>query len=237
MRIDEVEAAIQYLKSHRLAHSLEELDGCACILDLEQFVHRAGRLTRTLQNPTIQATGQQVNVGAMRHEAAAAVLMMTAERHLPSGERHEYDSILPDQTPYLAQETLLVGDMLDHVVAHHHVEPCRALLHLEEVLADEAALQSLRFETLLGSHDVVRVDVNTRHLASACCYGCQVAAHAATYLQYTRPFVQGVVLFDVGDKVLLARPRQFVEILLSCDTSYWHYLIFAAKIRRKTEYL
>ena len=167
--------------------------------------------------------------------------MVTTERHLPSGERHEYHPIPFDQTTYLAQKVLLVENVLNHVVAHHHVEnslPCRtvwrgAFLHLEEVLADEKTLQPLSGKTILGSDNIVRCQIDTRHLASACSNGGKIAAYAATHLQYTQPRHKLPMLLDIGNKELLTRSRQLVEILLSCNTSYRHCLFLRQRYAEK----
>ena len=142
----------------------------------------------------------------MGDKPVPAVLMMSAEGHLPSRERHEHDTIGADEAPDLLQEGYLVGDMFNHVVAYHQVEGLFGLFHLEEVQTDKLSRKPLGRETFFRCNDIIGIQIDARHIASTGCYGGKIATHTTTDLQDTQPGLQGDVLIDKGDEELLTRP-------------------------------
>ena len=90
-----------------------------------------------------------------------AYLLVPAKGHLPSGERHENDTLGSCVFAKIAQEQTLVADMFQNVVADDKVESVLPFSECENIRSDEFARRAQLTETLLRYLDARRRHIHT----------------------------------------------------------------------------
>lgn len=179
---------------------------------------------KAFKHPFIQAAWQQVQVGPMGNRPTPTILMMTAERHLPSGKRNEKNASRLGKTTHVLQETDFVADVLDDIMADNHIEENFRHFHFKEVQRGERAVQTLLLETGFGNVGIAFEQIDADNITTAFGKWCQIAAHAASDFQNTNAFSQRAAhIFYVREEILLACFDQLVKILLLCNTPNRHF--------------
>ena len=223
--IDEPQFAVDDSSPAFTCQTFKHLDSHPRRFDVHHLVDACLRFAARLQHGAVECPWQQVQERPVRHQTAAAYLLMPPEWHLPCRERHEDHAALADVPPEVGDETPLVRDVLKHVVAQHHVKRMLYVSHLEDVRRDKRPPCPSLGEEASRVADAVDRDVNTGHIQPHPCQRQQVAAVAATNLKHPHAWAERLEPRDVGDKPPLARRGEFVEVLLPVALPLLHLVV------------
>lgn len=160
----------------------------------------------------------------MADDSASAYLLMSAERHLPGRERHEYNAISCEELRQQRQETPFVANVFNYVVADDDVERALQFFQQKYIRCNEITLSiTARKEPPCIGYSPF-VDIHAQRVASHLGEGEQIATVAATNLQYAAVLTEPFELPDVWYKVFPAGLCQFVEIKCPVRVTFLHVL-------------
>lgn len=160
----------------------------------------------------------------MADDSAAAYLLMSAERHLPSRKRHEDDAVACEELRQQRQETPFVADVLDYVVADDDVKRALQFFQQENIRCYEITPRVTARKEFPCIGYPPLVDVNAQRVASHLGEREQIATVSATNLQYAAVLIEPFELPDVWYKVFPAGLCQFVEIECPVRVTFLHVL-------------